>query len=284
VSYLDQLKQQATALEQEKKAAGKSDAQLKQAYDEQVRPSLERAFQYFHEVTQQLAAIKPKTPVNYELEGVGPLLNLFQDEYILSSYQKNDDSFFVRIFSHGELKQRFEVKSADKLEEYKNYLWKHNIKFKYRQVNDARSQFLRAVFEIQGEIVAQINFKGHYDTSSIEIHTQNFPVLGNQTYLYPAHKFNEAFLDKLAMYITRDSTDNILKVYKLNQVWAGKPLNAKQLQREEILAKLRKSETSEKKTATTPNKAATNKPATTKAKPAEAEKKSGFFSSLFGKK
>ncbi len=282
MSYLDQLKQQATDVEEEKKAEGQTEGQLTAIYDTKVRPRLEKAYQYFHEVTQQLAKIQPKTPVHYELPGVGPLLKLFQDEYILSSYHKVDDDFFVRMFSHGELKQRFEVKSIAKMEEYKDYLWKHNTKFKYRQVNDAKSQFLRAVFEIQGEVVAQINFKGNLENSGIEVHTQNFPVLGKETYLVPVDHFSDDFFDQLAMFITRANVDNPLKSYKISHTWAGKARDAKQIQREKILAELKQHEAEEKQAKALEKEM--TKPVKKIKKPQHEAEKTGFFSSLFGKK
>jgi len=286
MSYLEQLKQQATEVEAQKKSEGKTAAQLTEAYDKEVRPRLKKSFQYFYEVTQQLAMIKPKTAVNYELPGVGALLNLYQDEYILGSYQKKDDSFFVRMFCHSNLKQRFEVKSILKMEEYKDYLWKHNIKFKYRQVNDMRSQFLRAVFEIQGEVIAEMSFKGHYDSSGIEIHVQNLPDLGKETYLCPATKFDDNFLDKLAMYITRSHPENILKAYKIGQSWAKKVDYNKQLQREQILAKLQKAKSQEQnlKIQAALKSKAKQKQVVDQKETEKKSEKSSFFANLFGKK
>ncbi len=278
MGYLDQLKQQAAQVKAKEMAEGRNEEQLQDKFDHAVLPTMHKLHQYMHEMTQQLNYIKPDTTVSYEVEGYGTFRDLAQNEYILGSYDKEKHSFFVRIFCHAPHKVRFDIPNQTQAEKQKEYLWKNNIPFKWGQTTDKRQRFIKAVFELKGEIIIEFTFSADYDRSAIKLNARNFAELGQKDYIIPPEKVTDEFLDKLAMYITRATTEAILKPYEVGSIWGTINNDPKEKLRRKILEE---QQASTSPAAPPPPKTAPKVPPK---KPAPKPKKPGLLGSLFGKK
>ncbi len=285
MSFLDQLKQQAAQVKAKETAKGRNEEQLKQKFEETVLPTMNKLHLYMHEMTQQLNYIKPDTQVSYDIKGYGTYANLVQNEYILGSYDKEKNSFFVRIFCHAPRKVRFELTEQDAVEPQKDYFWRNNIPFKWGNVIDKRQRFLKAVFELQGQVIIELTFSADYERSAIKLNARNFAEIGVKDYILPPQEITTAFLDKLAMYITRMSDDDaVLKPHEVGSIWGRISDDPKEKLRLQILEEMKAKRVEELKAkqAEAEKAAATKKAAATQTK--TKEKKGGLLGGLFGKK
>lgn len=276
MGYLDQLKQQAAQVKAQEMAEGRNEEQLQQKFDHVVLPVMEKLYLYMHEMTQQLNYIKPETLVSYDIKGYGTYENLNQNEYILGSYNKEKNEFFVRAFCHAPRKVRFDIKEQDDVEPIKKYLWKNNIPFKWGQSTDKKQRFVKATFELQGQIIIELTFTADYERSAIKLNARNFAEIGQKDYMIPPEKLTDAFLDKLAMYITRANNEPILQEFEADSIWGNVNNDPKEKLRRQILEEMKS-----KEAAAPPPKAT---PKQTPPKPAAKEKKGGLLGGLFGKK
>ncbi len=279
MGYLDQLKQQAAQVKAQEMAEGRNEAQIKEKFEHVVLPTMEKLYLYMHEMTQQLNYIKPDTFVSYDLKGYGSYDNLNQNEYILGGYDKEKNEFFVRAFCHAPRKVRFDLKEQNEVEPQKNYFWKNNIPFKWGQSVDNRQRFVKATFELQGQIIIEFTFSAEYQHSAIKLNVRNFEEIGQKEYLIRPEDITDAFLDKLAMYITRTDAEPILKPFEVGSIWGHINADPKEKLRQQILEEMKAKEQAEKAT-----RAAAPKPSTSTPKPTEKEKKGGLLGGLFGKK
>jgi hypothetical protein len=246
MAYLDELKQKAAQVEAEQAQAQAHQDELAARFANLVEPRLRELYQYAHEVCQQLNVIKPDIRVSYTLEHFGAISDFVQSDYLCSSYNDKLHSFFVRISSlhHGK-KPHFFCTSQMLIKIVNDYLWDHNIRFDYRQKNDANHQFVNGLFELHGDIISEFKFVADYENSAIALQIRNFDKIGRRHYLLMPEHIDHDFMDNLGRYITRAVTKaDFLTPYQVdNESWwlkKGEELLA-QRRHEEALARVKAS-------------------------------------------
>ena len=277
MGFLDDLKKQAEQLKSEGQTLEQRKALLDAAFEAQIKPKMEKIFLYLTEMSDNLNTIRPNTEVSYQLKGYGDYGGLKQNEYIMGSYDRTAQTFFLRIICATDRKVRFEIKSESETKEQHDFFWKYNIPFKWKQINNSKEQFLKAVFELQGQVYIELNFKADYDSSTIQLNLRNFPELGQVNYILPPAKIDDTFLDGLAMYLTRMSSTDVLRPYTSNSVWGKVETDPKQMMRARILEEMKAQEKN------APPKPASSPQKTPPVSATETEKK-GLLGHLFGKK
>ncbi|SEH06155.1 hypothetical protein [Candidatus Venteria ishoeyi] len=282
MSYLDQLKKKADEVKAQAAAEGKDKAQLDAKMTQEVIPKMQVMYQYFHEMVQQLNYIKPDTKISYEVQGLGNYDELMQDEFILGNYDKTRHHFFLRILCHKQRKVRFQIQSEEAATAQQEYLWKHNVQFKWAQINDKKERFLKAIFELQGRIVIELEFDAQYDDATIHLKAKNIHQLGRKDYIFQARDLSSEFLDKLAMYITYVADDNVLAPFETDTIWGHLDKNPEQRIRQKIIKEMAQKNTPAM--AQTQKSNTTSPPVQEKSVKTSTKKteKKGLFRHLFG--
>lgn len=296
MSYLEQLKKEAAAVKAREEALKQKEEKFEEIFASKVEPALKKLRLYLHEMSEQLNTLNLDRPVSFALAGIGEIKNLRQAEYLTSSYREKDHQFFLRITNKTERKVRFEVPDEKRVKRIHDYLWEHNIPFKWDQVTNSRHQFIKAVFVLDGEIYSEFQFTGVPEKAWVDMQVKNFPKLGKQNYLLRQNDLTEQFMDDLARFINHDHPDmnGFLRNYEAGAVWSQKAIMEKtpeQKMREEILAQMRAEKLQAEQAdataaATSPAAAKTPLKAQTDpiSRPVEKPKKKGFLGGLFGKK
>lgn len=237
-SFLEQLKKQAEQVKTQESEAEKRKKQLLAHLEKVTKPKMRQIYFYLYEMVEHLKLIKPNPPVFYTLPILGEYKDLKQDEYILSGFDEQNLSFFLRIACHTHRKNVFEIKDESKVKEMCNYLYSHNIRFKWIQENDKQQKFFRAIFQLDGEIFLEFNFRAEPQTANIHLNVRNFEEFGKVDYLIPPQDVDNKFLDQLAMYITRHTEENVLQEYIVTQNKGKLITSEKDRIRAQILTKI----------------------------------------------
>lgn len=243
MNYLDQLKQAA----EQRKTQEQADLQLRRQQEErfqaEVKPALERLHNYLHDLTQQLNYLKPNTPVAYEIKDYGKLELLQQQDYRVLTHEQNEAqyksydnparsrkefsadryNFFLRCHCVGPYKIRLERRKPREVVGQKEYLLKHSLKFTCTEETDARHRLIKAIFIVEPLIPVEFKFTGNLATCSIDLTVTNFLELGEKVYVLSPPAVNDAFLDELAKYITRQP--NTLSLPEKER-WKKNPLSS----------------------------------------------------------
>jgi hypothetical protein len=246
MGYLDELRRQAEAKRTAEMNSAAQRARLEEVYRSQVLPALQRLFKFLYEVSEHLNYLKPDVEVNYHVRGCGNL-GFRPVEYIIGKPDEKRHNFFLRIIYSSGQKPRVDCLTKQDAEAEQEFLWRHNIPYEYDQRNDAKQQFLRGIFELSGEVYAELAFQAELESSAIKVKVKNFQVLGRQEYMLRPEEVNEQFLDQLAKYLTHSSqTPDFIKQYEAANFWAQKEKSPEQLMREKILAEVRQKQEEEK--------------------------------------
>ncbi len=237
-SFLDQLKKQAEQVKAQESEAEKKKKQIMAHFEKVTKPKMRQIHSYLYEMVEQLKLIQPNPLVHYSLPILGEYKDLKQDEYILSGFDEQNLNFFLRIACHTCRKNIFEIRDESKVEEMRNYLYSHNIRFKWIQENDKQQKFFRAIFQLDGEIFLEFNFRAEPETANIHLSVRNFEEFGKSDYLIPPQDVDNKFLDQLAMYVTRHTEENVLQEYIITQNKGKLGTSEKDKIRAQILAEI----------------------------------------------
>ncbi len=88
MSYLDQLKQETQAHQKQEIQAQQRQEQQRKRFQIEVKPSLEQLQTYLRELSQHLNYLKPNHLVSYQIQGVGKLEGLIQQNYRIITHQE----------------------------------------------------------------------------------------------------------------------------------------------------------------------------------------------------
>lgn len=217
MSFLEQLKQQAKEVKAQESVAEQKKKQITDRFEKLTKPKMRQVHLYLYEMVEQLKLIQPNPPVKYEIPCLGEYKGLQQDEYILGAFDEQNMSFFLRIGCHSSRKNFIEIRELTEVSKMREYLWGHNIRFNWLQENDKQQKFLRAIFNLEGEIFLEFTFRAEPDTANIHLNVRNFESFGKENYLIPPQDIDRNFLDQMAMYITRNTEENNLLQYAITQ-------------------------------------------------------------------
>jgi hypothetical protein len=237
-SFLDQLKKQAEQVKAQESVADQKKKHIAEQFEKLTKPKMRQVYSYLYEMVEQLKLIQPNPPVKYSIPVLGEYKDLKQDEYILGGFDEQNVNFFLRIACHTRRKNIFEIRDINEVAKMREYLWAHNIRFKWLQDNDKQQKFLRALFNLEGEIFIEFTFRAEPETSNIHLNVRNFEEFGKVDYLIPPQAIDNKFLDQLAMYITRHLEENILQEYVVTQNRGKIGTSEKDKIRTQILAEL----------------------------------------------
>lgn len=237
-SFLEQLKKQAEQVKAQENVAELKKQKIAAHFEKVTKPKMRQIHLYLYEMVEQLKLIQPNPPVHYSLPILGEYKDLKQDEYILGGFDDQNVTFFLRIACHSCRKNVFEVREESEVEKMRNYLYSHNIRFKWIQENDKQQKFFRALFKLENEIFLEFNFHAEPETANIHLNVRNFEEFGKVDYLIPPQDVDNKFLDKLAMYITRHTQENVLQEYLVVQNKGKLGTSEKDKIRAQILAEL----------------------------------------------
>jgi len=237
-SFLDQLKKQAEQVKAQESVADQKKKHIAEQFEKLTKPKMRQVYSYLYEMVEQLKLIQPNPPVKYSIPVLGEYKDLKQDEYILGGFDEQNMTFFLRIACHTRRKNIFEIRDINEVAKMREYLWAHNIRFKWLQDNDKQQKFLRALFNLEGEIFIEFAFRAELETANIHLNVRNFEEFGKVDYLIPPQAIDNKFLDQLAMYITRHLEENILQEYVVTQNRGKIGTSEKDKIRAQILAEL----------------------------------------------
>lgn len=211
MSYLEQLKQQAEQKRQEELNAAQQCQQQQVVMEQQLKPAIQKLYQYLHEVCQQLNYLKPDTQVEYQIEGYDTISNLKQGEYTLGEYSEQSDKFLLRFCCEGQYKFRFAKKTQQSAKQQTEYLHKHNLRFRHRSELNDNHQFVREIFELLPTVFVEFAFVANAEKRTIDLTVRNFQSLGKKFYNVLPDDLTTSWLDELVKYILREPNNLLLR-------------------------------------------------------------------------
>ncbi len=204
-----QMADEARIAEEEAKASRET---LRQKYEEEVSPALERLFAFFVEMEENLNYLQPDIRPVYEIPGFGELRRLVQGNYQIDKGRKKILSrvpFHFSCDSPEVLRKEFD--DNRKMASAVDRLDRAGLTFDSRKRLEGDNQGYGGHVTVNGHIPVSIVFRGLEETATIQLSIRNYYNLDSvKSELEPA-QINDGFLEELASFILREQ-NNLMTV------------------------------------------------------------------------
>lgn len=205
MGYLDELKQKSEALRQEQEQKQSQEQQQASGLMQQLQPALDTIRAYLDEAVDVLNYVKPDVPVNYSIEGCGPLENLDQGGYAVTRDDKEGLSTIALRFecvSPDTEIRVFSVKEREPFMKQREYMWRNNLQFKEKPLMGGGGTFY-----LEPRIIVRLEFSADVKRRKIEFKMRNLLGVGTDTRWLDPEKINRDNLDDLMGLVLRKAKD-----------------------------------------------------------------------------
>ncbi|WP_027469202.1 hypothetical protein [Deefgea rivuli] len=175
MDLLNELKQNAEALQQDNAAEREKDAQNLALIQEQMG----QIFEYFRSLAEQLQVLKPQSPHAYLIFGLGEFSHVAMKDCITRarSFQVEDINYYEYIeFSINWLARaplQASYTSLNEVKYLKDRLWNFGCKIEEKFVKNADGKLLKTNITILPEFPTRLRFENDYKAGTIRLNIRN---------------------------------------------------------------------------------------------------------------
>jgi len=195
MGVLKELKQQAQTILHKEDAHSESQKSLNELHRSNVIDSLQKVYQYMHELLDQLHLVKPVIPVDFQFNEDLFLEGFEQGNYEIHVRSSYDDDVVGFIFNL-ERKDNIDLTLGSST----------NTQDVIRKVKDAGCLIAKQSpynIELQGVIPTRIYFKSNFSENRIYIIIDNYQTIGSEQYTIKTDSVTEELLNEFGNLVLR---------------------------------------------------------------------------------
>lgn len=238
MGLLEDLKDQASKIQADEENEKAGEAEKEVFYQENLRPGMLQAYQYFIDLVAHINIVKPECIVDYPLmpDGQGTI-SLNQGDYkVLIDSSSNPKKIDIRFYARLEEPVTLGVDSKIEALRYSDYLDSYRIKYHRRDEKNEQYEVVRSEFQIEGPLPLQLRIFANVDQQRIDIISKNFMRPSLERSSFRPEDMNEKLLDRVGKFILRKE-DSISSAQISDQALAG---IRKKLESEKAQAEVRR--------------------------------------------
>ena len=208
MSFLDDLKKKAEAVQSAEQQAMERAKQLEDAYRTQISPKMKMIFSYLSDFIEQMKVVQMDIRVDYEYKGFCVRKGMRQGQYkIYIDSTTEPRKIHLKFQCEADEEIKFEIRNNDEVERIRNYFFDHQIQYRLNPIKDDRGMVIGGTFFVSKVVLIDFLFVAHMESSTIVILVNNFEGLTKQRLTVDPDKITGEFLDNLLKYIARASHD-----------------------------------------------------------------------------
>lgn len=207
MSFLEDLRKKAEASKLESALEQQAEITALSRNFFLVQTRFKEAAAYFTQLAEHLNVLEQRIRRNYYIDGHGLVQNLVQRDYVVSIEKITiDQKDFVNLIN-----LRFKCVTPEPLpvekvgvpliNAYKDYLWKHNLKYQCTEYRDAKGHVARAMFSLSGEIAVHVSLGASFEDAMLTLTIRNFNGFNTEKFVYSLKEFTTPVLDEFAKYL-----------------------------------------------------------------------------------
>lgn len=208
MGLLDDLEQEAQRRKASLDEAEKAKAEREHVYRAQLDPAMQAFHEYLGKLTANLAFLKPKTQLRFEIPGYGLLVANIEHEYDLRSEKLSPSAREVVLNFHATVASEecptVEIVGAGKVRTLNGIFQKLRLAAVHEFKKDDAGEMVSAVFRARGKIPMNVTVATDADTAQVRMSFTNFDSLGVAAKTLPAAQFNEQLYDEIGRFIARE--------------------------------------------------------------------------------
>jgi hypothetical protein len=207
MGLLDDLEQESQRRKAGLDDAERERAEREQVYKTQLEPGMQALYTYLTKLTQNLAFLKPKTTVRYEVPGYGQIVAHPEHEYDLkiSSQQSSKEITLNFGFTvDPDDCPTVEMHGASKVKALNAVFQKYRLAGLHDFKKDDSGEMVFATFKARGKMSLGVVISADAASAAAKMSFTNFDTLGTLSKVVPAAQFNEQLFDEIGRYIARE--------------------------------------------------------------------------------
>lgn len=167
-----------------------------------VQGKLTQIYRFLHELVNQLNSVQLEVRRAYYIGSFGQVEGLLQTDYAVATKNMTiDNRDFIKeihlrfkCVTDQELKVTKESEAA--VEQFRDYLWRNNLKFDCHEIRNPRGYIERGDFTLSSSILVSFLVSADFDQAKIKLAARNFELLGVSEFVYDAEEIDETLLDE----------------------------------------------------------------------------------------
>lgn len=175
MDFLNELKQNAQALQQDNTAECEKNAHNLALIQEQMG----HIFEYFRTLSEQLQVLKPNSPHTYLIFGVGEFSGVTMKDCMTRarSFQVEDKNYYEYIeFSINWLARaplQASYTSLNEVKYLKDRLWTFGCKIDEKLIKNSDGKLTKTIISILPEFPTRLRFENDYKSGTIRLNIRN---------------------------------------------------------------------------------------------------------------
>jgi len=208
MGILDDLKQQADQARRDKEQEEARRAELRQLYDEGIRPAIVTIHKYLLDLVEQLTAVTWQVHSSFEFPGIGRVDKLEQRDYLISiDSQRNPKSIILRFDCVCPEEKRYELATRALLDEASQFLLAQKVTFSDWALRDAYREISGFVIQAKLRVRTTLAFDADIENGAICVTAVHFQGITEKRFTATYQSINDEWLDQLGHYILRKNTE-----------------------------------------------------------------------------
>lgn len=208
MSYLDDLKKKAQAVQSAEQTEAARKVRLEEAYREQLVPKMKFIFSILNDFIENIKVVQPEILVNYEYKGFGVRKGMRQGKYQIFIDSNNEPrKIHLKFQCEADDDLRFELYNNQEVERQRSYFFDNQIQYRLNPIKDERQQVIGGIFIVSKLILIDFIFAVDIENSTLLALVSNFDGFTKQRLSIAPDKITDQFLDNMLKYIVRDSRE-----------------------------------------------------------------------------
>lgn len=204
MGLLDDLKNQAEEEKVLEEEQATRQAQGEQFYEQELKPRLMMAFEFFNQLTKHLEALKTETRVDYQLLPGGGTVSLRQGGYkVLIDSSKTPKKLDFMLECSFDQPVEFDTEGGMVVQNHIDLLDRYGLRYQKEEKKGPGGQIISAKFVLGAPLPLKATIEADVDAGDIKLIIRNFSQPGYIKYPIKVEQFTEAFLDRLGSFIIR---------------------------------------------------------------------------------
>jgi hypothetical protein len=208
MGLLDDLEQEAQKRKASLDEVERAKAEREGVYKTQLEPAMQALHEYLSKLTANLAFLKPKSRIRFEIPGYGPIVAAIDHDYDLKANKLSPAAREIVLNFHATVSSEecptVEVHGAGKIRTLNTLFQKYRLAAMQEFKKDDSGEMLSATFKARGRIPLSATVATDAETTIVRLAFSNFDVQGTVTKaVTPAH-FNEHLFDELGRFVARE--------------------------------------------------------------------------------
>ncbi len=202
MGLLDDLKKEAEELKRKQLEETQNKIQSLNQNFVLVQGKLAQIYRFLHELVNQLNVVQLPVVRSYYIGSFGQVDGMSQTDYAVATKNVTLDNrdfikeILLRFKCVTDKKLQVTKESEAAVEQFRDYLWRNNLKFDCHEIRNPRGYVERGDFTLSSTLLVSFQISADFDQAKIKIASRNFELLGVSEFVYDAEEIDETLLDE----------------------------------------------------------------------------------------